>query len=99
MTPPADPRDASQCPVLNPGAVAAVVVAKLGERAIPAGGPGLGPCGDSASDYAGWNMSVSVTSWAQAEVAVRVLGEALATYDVAGYIGVSVQGIPCAEPL
>jgi hypothetical protein len=62
-------------------------------------GIGGGPCADTSGDYAAWNMSIGVASWTQAATALQAVADAMDRYDVEGYMGVAVKGIPCATPL
>lgn len=96
MTAPTDP---SQCPVINVTVPAGEVMRELERHGYPVGGPGLGPCGDIAGDYDAWQVSVEVLSWQQAEIAVRLVAEALDRYDIAGSIDVAVIGATCAVAL
>ncbi len=96
QTLPADPGDATQCPVINAGAILIAAHAELEKRSIVATGVGLGPCGNVQADYDGWNMAAGVHDWKDAEALVRIVAELLARYDAAGHVGVAVRGIHCA---
>jgi hypothetical protein len=95
---PADPKDGS-CPVIDAGTILLAAAAELGRRNIQIVGQGLGPCGVVQGDYDAWNMSIGVNAWSEAEPAVRIVAELLERYDLAGYTGVAVRGIPCGIPL
>lgn len=99
MTLPADPKDFTQCPVVNPAAIFDAGAKELEAKQIQPVGEGLGPCGDPNGDYDAWHMALGVHSWAQAEVAVRIVAGVMTTYDVNGFTGVAVRGIGCAIPL
>jgi hypothetical protein len=89
----------ADCPVINffiPGNEAML---ELEHHGWPAGGPGMGPCGQIDGDYDAWNMSVEVLSWPHAETAVRAVAAALDRYDAAGVLGVAVKGTDCVELL
>jgi hypothetical protein len=95
---PADPRDPTQGPVLNPGAILGAVAADLRAAHVEVTrGGGLGPCGDSRGDYAAWNFAVAVRSWADLATAQRALADVLERYDVRGFLGVGVAGVACVQ--
>ncbi|MBL0217248.1 MAG: hypothetical protein IPQ07_25645 [Myxococcales bacterium] len=99
MTLPADPADPAQCPVINAGAVMTAAHYELEKRHLVAPGVGLGPCGDLNGDYAAWHMAVGVHDWNDTATAIRIVTELFERYDVAGFVGVAVRGIPCAIAL
>ncbi|CAN5694698.1 hypothetical protein BH11MYX3_BH11MYX3_20320 [soil metagenome] len=99
QTLPADPGDATQCPVINAGAILMAAHAELEKRSIVSVGVGLGPCGDVQADYDGWNMAAGVHDWKDAEQLVRIVAELLERYDAVGHVGVAVRGIHCVAPL
>jgi hypothetical protein len=70
-------------------------------RGIPAHGVGLGACGSVAStSYDGWNFSVSIDDWKDADVAVGgVIQEELDRWGVDGSFGLSIRPIRCAVAL
>jgi hypothetical protein len=94
---PDDPRDETQCPVLNPAPLLAAAGARLQAAQVKgAGGSGLGPCGDIHGDYDAWNFSVGVVAWRDAAAAIDTVAGLLAEYDVRGHVGVAIRAIPCA---
>ena len=95
-TPPACLED---CPLLNWELPTFAAEEVLARRGIRLKGHGTGPCGDIEGDFAAWNASLLVTSWADAATALRVLAEQMKHYDVAGYLGVSVSPMPCSGGL
>lgn len=89
------PASAEECPILNWGVPLMAAAQALRSRGILLNGIGAGPCADIQGDFAAWNMSIGVTSWAEAATAVRLVADEMNRYDVAGYLGVAVRGIPC----
>lgn len=94
-----EPKSDDDCPVLNWGVPMMAANQALAARGIMVNGIGGGPCADIQGDYAAWNMSIGVTSWAQAATALQVVADEMNRYDVAGYLGVAVKGVQCAELL
>ena len=93
------PASGEECPVLNWGVPMMAAKDALESKGISVNGIGGGPCADIAGDYAAWNMSIGVVSWTQAAAALQTVADAMDHYDVEGYMGVAVKGIPCATPL
>jgi len=96
---PADPSDQAACPVINPAAILMAAYTELEHRHIEVNGVGLGPCGDVNGPYATWNMAAMVTDWKHATTLVLVISDLLERYDVAGFVGAGVRGVPCVIPL
>jgi hypothetical protein len=92
------PASADDCPVASWGPVLVSALNTMRDRGLEINGLGGGPCADVQGDYAAWNMSVGVTSWKQAAAAVTIVAAVLDRYDLAGYVGVAVKGVTCADP-
>jgi hypothetical protein len=93
------PAAGEDCPVLDWGVPMMEAREALEAQHILVNGIGGGPCADTSGDYAAWNMSIGVASWTQAATALQAVANAMDRYDVEGYMGVAVKGIPCATPL
>jgi hypothetical protein len=93
------PAEGEECPVLNWGVPMTAAREALEAQHIMVNGIGGGPCADTGGDYAAWNISIGVVSWTQAAAALQAVADAMDRYDVEGYMGVAVKGIPCATLL
>lgn len=90
--------DLTSCPVIEPGTLAQEVWRELEARGVTGlNGIGLGVGGDVATNtLAGWHFSIGVSNWADADVAIQVVGAILDSYQVRTAMGVSVHGTDCA---
>ena len=95
---PLDSAPATDCPELFADAFGRDVTSRLENRGVTTIGLGIGACGQPG-DYDAWNFSISVGDWAEVELAVAAVNEELSRWGAGGHFGVTVKGIPCAEPV